>query len=183
MQNTKLIKSLKKLDEKELESFRTFVHSPYFNRNAQLTMFFDQILESNVLQGRSIDKDEILREIYPGMPVNERWMPNLMYGLMLLLENFLAEEKYRQNTFQQRINLMMQAYQKDLEPMINGIEKDLELVHNMTEVRDSNYLYESFMIHSERDYSFRLLGKISDNESLQIKSDQLDLFYLATKLK
>jgi len=183
MRNSKLIKSLSNLNEKEMDAFHAFVASPYFNKNNELLAFLELILAEDISGGGDMDKNLILSKLFPGKTYQERWLPDLMYGLMNLLEDFLAEEKYRQNKFQRKINLMMLAYEKDLEPVINGIERDLEQLHIQNPVRDSNYFYESFMIHSERDYSFRLSGKITENESLQAKADQLDLFYLSLKLK
>ena len=192
MINSKLIKSLKKLSEKELESFKSFVSSPYFNKNKDLVVFFDLIISEGLFEypketglvvqtGHALSRHDLSLRI--GQSFKGRRLPDLMYGLTNLLEDFLAEEKYRQNVFQRKINLMSGVYEKDIDAMVNGVEQDLEMLHNRNTVRDADYLYESFLVYAERDYSFRLLGKKSDDESLQGKSDQLDLFYLALKLK
>jgi len=183
MENSKLLKSLRHLTESEIEEFRDFTNSPYFNKNKDLSSFLNLIIQENILESCALDKKQVLKKLYPSQVYQERWLPDLMYGLMNLLEAFLAEEKYKQNSFQRKINLMTKVYEKEIDPMINGIEKDIELIHSQNQFRDSNYFYESFMIHSERDFSFRQLGKISDDENLQNKADQLDLFYLAQKLK
>jgi hypothetical protein len=182
MENSKVIRTLKKLTEKETESFKAFAASPYFNKNQDLTAFLDIILKEGML-ANPMNKSLVLDKMYAGQAYQERWLPDLMYGLMNLLEDFLAEEKYRQNRFQRKLNLMMLAYEKELEPVINGVIKDIDVIHSQNPIRDSNYFYESFMIESERDFSFRALGKISDNENIRGKADQLDFFYLALKLK
>jgi len=182
MENIKLIKLLRQLSEPEIARFFDYIDSPYHNKNKKLSAFLHFIIESGILPQEVNDK-ELLGKLCPKNNFQGSRVQDILYKLMLLLEDFLAEEKYRQNSFQRKINLMMLAYEKELEPMIAGIEKDIEQLHKQNYIRDSNYFYESFMIHSERDYSFRLLGKISDNESLQSKADQLDLFYLALKLK
>ena len=183
MQISKLFLVLKELNDDDLARFREFVCSPYFNKNKELNSFLDLILKEKLYEAEMLDKDRILKKIYRGMSYPARRINDLTYLLMNLLEDFLSNEKYKQNNFQQKINIMGIAYEKELNPLINGIEKDIEQLHKLNRVRDSNYFYESFMIHSERDYSFRLLGKISDNDSLQSKADQLDLFYFAVKLK
>jgi len=183
MQTSKLFLVLKDLKDDERARFREFVDSPYFNKNKELNSFLDLILKGKLYEAKTLDKDRILKRMYREAKYTERRIHDLSYLLMNLLEEFLSNEKYKQNTFQQKINIMGLAYEKELNPLINGIEKDIEHLHRRNPVRDSNYFYESFMIHSERDYSFRLLGKISDNDSLQNKADQLDLFYFAVKLK
>jgi len=183
MQLSKLFLVLKQLDEAEIISFRDFVESPYFNKNKELSIYLNLIIREKLYEEESLDKDWILKKIYKGKKYEPRRIHDLTYALMNLFEEFLSIEKYVQTPFQQKINLMSVAYEKELAPMINGVEKDIENLHIQNQIRDSNYFYESFMIHSERDFIFRRLSTISDNENLQSKIDQLDLFYLALKLK
>jgi hypothetical protein len=183
MQTSKLFLVLKQLKDDERARFREFVGSPYFNKNKELIVFLDLILKERLYDGEILDKKRALKKIYRGESYPVRRINDITYLLMNLLEEFLSNEKYKRNSFQQKINIMGLAYEKELSHLINGIERDIEQLHAMHPIRDSNYFYESFMIHSERDYSFRLLGKISDNDSLQSKADQLDLFYFAVKLK
>jgi len=183
MHKSKLLKTLKKLSEDELHSFRVFVRSPYFNTNNDLVTLLEVIYSEGLLDKSPIDNSNVLAKIYPGKSYGLRRLTDLMYFLTNLLEEYLSVEGYRQNKFQQKLMLMDLVYVKNLDALVNGVEKDLEQIHTQSSVRDSNYFYESFMIHSERDYGFRLHGSIAGNESLQIKSDQLDLFYLALKLK
>ncbi len=183
MHKSKLIKTLKKLSEEELYSFRAFVESPYFNTNKEITKLLDIIISEGLLHKSQIDNNKILAKIYPGKSYGLRRLTDLMYILTNLLEEYLSIESYRQNKFQQKLKLINLVYTKDLDALVNGVEKDLEQLHSQTLIRDSNYFYETFMIHSEKDYGFRIHGSITGNESLQIKLDQLDLFYLALKLK
>src|SRR5579862_1783527 len=183
MDKSKLIKTLKKLSEEEFRDFDIFVRSPYFNTNHDLVRLLALIEKEGILHQSLISEALVLKKMYPTKRHHPRKLTDLMYQLNNLLEEFLSMEHYRKNRFLQKITLMSVAYEKDLEALTNGIEKDLEVMHIQNPVRDSNYFYERFMIHSERDYSFRLSGKISEDASIQVKSDQLDLFYLALKLK
>jgi len=182
MENIKLIRLLRQLSESEIAAFKDFINSPYHNKNKKIALFFQDLVKFG-LNTNDVPDKALVQKIAPSEKYKGSRLQDIMYRLINLLEDFLAEEKYRQNSFQRKINLMLIAYEKEMEPMIPGIEKDIELVHGKNPVRDSNYFYESFMIYSERDYSFRLLGKISDNDNLQNKADHLDLFYLASKLK
>jgi len=177
MENSKLIKSLKCLSQEEIQSFRAFVHSPYFNSSQKLIIFLDTILAGYMtedgLPGRAKQS-----KAFAGSRVQD-----IMHRLMNLLEQFLAFEKMKENAFIQKLHLMNAAYEKEIGPMIKGIEKDLDTLLDQRTFRDNNYFYESYQIHAERDYSFRILGKITENSSLQNKTGQLDLFYLSLKLK
>ncbi len=183
MEKSKLIKTLRKLNKEELASFKTFVDAPYFNKNKKVTALLDLICKDYLFEPISIDDEVILNKIHPARSKDPRKLTDLMYKLTLLLEKFLAIAQYERNKFQQKINLMSLAYEKDFDALIQGFERDLRQIYNENPVRDSNYFFETFMIYSQRDYSFRLSGRISDDDSLQIKSDHLDLFYLALKLK
>jgi hypothetical protein len=183
VEKSKLFRLLRSMTESETTSFRDFVSSPYFNKNKNLEEFLKLIIHQGFLSKPAISKEEVLKKLFPDASGSKKRLPDLMHGLMQLLEEFLVEEKYRKNHFQRKISLMSVAYERELDPMVNSIEKDIDMLHKQNPVRDSNYFYESFMIHSQRDYSFRLLGKISDNNNLSEKIEQLDLFYLALKLK
>jgi hypothetical protein len=183
LKNSKLFKLLRKLNVEEMANFKNFVSSAYFNDVCELHKFLELIVRENYLSKEVVDADEIMKFLNPGPSKIGRRLQDLMHGLVRMLEEFLAQEKYRNDAFQRKINLMLVAYEKELVPVIKDIERDVEVLHATNSVRDSNYFYESFMMYSARDYGFRMLGKITDNDSLQKKSDQLDLFYMALKLK
>ncbi len=183
MHKSKLIRTLKKLGEEEQDNFRVFVVSPYFNVNKDLITLLNLTFKEKLIHKSPIDNEKVLSKLYPGKSYGLRRLTDLLYALNNLLEEYLAIEAYRQNRFQQKLKLMTIVYEKNLDALVNGVEKDLDQIHQQTPIRDSNYFYESFMIESEKDYGFRLHGSISGNESLQIKSDQLDLFFLSLKLK
>jgi len=171
MNSSKLYKSLKCLNDDELKAFQDFVRSPYFNKSQKLVMFLEH------LSGPPKNANTLPKSLTGSRP------QDLMHRLMNLLEEFLSLQKYRQNGFMQKIHLMQMAYENDITPITKTVERDIDTWHESSPLRDSNYFYESFMIHSERDQSFRLMGRISEDDSLQNKSNQLDLFYLSVKLK
>ena len=183
MHKSKLVKTLRKLSQAELDSFYIFISSPFFNTNKELVTLLDMIYNDDLIHKTPIDNEKILIKLFPGKSFEIRRLTDLLYALTNLLEEYLSIEGYRHNIFQQKLQLMNIVYEKDLDALLNGIEKDLDQLMIQTSVRDSNYFYETFMLYSERDYGFRLHGSISGNKSLQIKSDQLDLFFMAQKLK
>jgi len=183
MHKSKLVKTLRKLSQAELDSFYIFISSPYFNTNKELVTLLDMIYYDDLIHKTPIDNEEVLNKLFPGKSFGIRRLTDLLYALTNLLEEYLSIEGYRHSIFQQKLQLMNIVYEKDLDALLNGIEKDLDQLMIQTSVRDSNYFYETFMLYSERDYGFRLHGSISGNKSLQIKSDQLDLFFMAQKLK
>jgi hypothetical protein len=183
MEHSKLLRTLRKLNDEELNAFKKFVASPYFNANKELAALLEVICSEVLISSSAFRNEDILNRLSPGRKFEERRLTDLMYRLTNLLEEYLSIEKYRQNKVQQKINLLSLGYEKEFDSLIGGIEKDIALIHKNNPVRDAEYLYETFMFHSEKDYSFRLHGKISDHESIQSKSDFLDLYYFALKLK
>ncbi len=183
MHKSKLIRTLRKLSEDELDSFKRFVSSPYFNNSKDIIALLNMIYTDELIHKSQIDNEKVLKKLFPGKSLEIRRLTDLLYALTNLLEEYLSIDGYRQNRFQQKLKLMTLVYEKDLDALVNGVEKDMDQLHDQSPVRDSNYFYETYMLYSERDYGFRLHGSISGNESLQIKSDQLDLFFMAQKLK
>jgi len=179
MEQSKFIIALQKLPEPYLEQYKAFLRSPYFNTRNDVIRFVDLVLDAKT----PLSKEALYKKMYPGKPFDDRRVPDLMYRALKLLERFLEEEQYRTQDWQRKLNLLNIIAVNDLDMIRSVVLAEIETLSREKPLRDSAYFYEEFLYQTEADKMFLSRSKIQDDQSLQKKVDQLDLFYLSAKLR
>jgi len=179
MEQSKFIKTLQKLSRRQQNQYLDFLRSPYFNKNEDIQKFAELVFAGKV----PLDKEKLFKALYPGKPFNARRIPDLMYKSLKLLEEFLSEEKYANQTWERKINLLSYIRENELDDLNTVVQKEIQELSARKTLRDSDYFYEEFLYHSETDKMFLDQARREADQSLQNKVDQLDLFYLAAKLR
>lgn len=184
MQETKLLYLLKSLSPWELKSFEKYVASPFFNTNDRIIALLDTLIKDFT----GFSENEILPEkIFERLFLKEKFshqkLRYVMTDLTLLLENFLAYKTFEKKTFYRKKFLLQNLKEKNhdkyfkqhlescYEQQKNNLQKDLKF-------------FKRQLGYDELSYEFTA---VKDNRavdtSLQSLSDNLDIYYLANKLK
>lgn len=184
MQDSKLVKGLKLLTAWELNHFQDFIHSPFFNKHPKVKDLVDHLCAlAPEFEGEQLERKMVFEMLYPGTPYREQRFKDLLSQTMKLFRSFLAFYELKNNEFRigtalldaYRDRSMESAYQKQykaLGKMVRKREEKLQEIH-LKELE----LRESF-ITWQNSRSSR-----SIEDSMQLASDQLDTFYLFSKLK
>ena len=184
MERSKLVKILKTLTAKEMRQFREYVHCPVHNKHKQLKRLIDLIAEAypNFNSGR-LSKKVIYHKLFPHNTYNEQRLFDLMSYLVSLSEEYLAFSQYQRNRNEQRIYLLKAYREKGLDKLfyreMNRLQEKLE--DHVT--KDEDFFYHRFLIENEADQFFISREKRMQDVSLQQKVDNLDRFYVSSKLK
>lgn len=185
MQQSKLITLLKHLNSRELSRFCDYVHSPFFNKHqeAQKLMVY---LSKYLLDERKqhfLDKERVSKHLYPERQYNSNILNTTVSRLLSLLHDFLVltnnEDKHNQHLIKVLAELRKRKQNKDYRAILRKIEHSPE-----SDYRDIEDLYwEKVAYHKELDQQFVTQGGRTYNENLQLKNDNLDLFFITKKLK
>lgn len=183
MKQTKFISALRVLSRQELNQFKDFVWSPYFNKNEKSRKLVACILPFFPgFEDNALEKKNIYPKIYGKSTYNETRINNLISYTYQLLESFIANLHIDANT-NPDIPLLYQLHKMDLgihfDRAKSRVEKRLQEKHT----HDSQFYYQKFQLASITDDRFLHSGIRKHHESLQEKSDHLDLYYLIEKLK
>jgi len=190
--DSKVYIALQHLSVYELNSFRKYLESPYFNVNESLLSLFD--VYDPILRQQSneeLTKEIIWKLVYPKKSqFNDTKYRKLHSELLRLFEEFLAQKVFDGNKFLKG-NLTLQAVRKrKIEKLYKSVSasSDRALEHNYN--RSSEYLYakyfnekEKLELYSETDImkmrtkNYDAVINISDTVSY------LDQYYIAEKLK
>ena len=191
MTDSKVYVVLEHLSVYELNSFRKYLDSPYFNVNEKLNSLFD--IYEPMLKGKlndNLTKEVIWEVVYEGKKYNDTKYRKLHSELLKVFEEFIAQKEYDKNKFL-KANLALQAVRKrKIEKLYKSVSasSDRALEHHYN--RSSDYLYAKYFNENQKLQFYsesQLLRKRSKNIESDIKISEtvkyLDQYYIAEKLK
>jgi hypothetical protein len=93
MENTRLIRSLKKLDKKQVKSFREYIAWPYINTNEDVIVFFNIIIKYYPeFAVDTLSNDALAKKLGTPKAYKREYIIRLSYLLLDLLEQFIYHE-------------------------------------------------------------------------------------------
>ncbi len=190
MKEKKILSALAILSVYELNSFRKFVHSPYFNVNKQISDYFDN-LEINLKNNRvqDISNESLWKYVYQNEPYNNQKFLKLNSDLISLLEDFIAQQEYESMTSLRACHKLAGAGKRNMAKLYNGILGDIGRL-NKYEVNQSSEFYLNKYLIEKNIFSLKTENE-KKNEKFEIDTElniqnisaNLDYFYVAEKLR
>ena len=185
MKSSKLISILQCFSKRELKRLSDFVVSPYFNKKLEVSTFYKFLLQyAPSFSDENMTKENAYHYIYPQKAVyQEKLVGYWMSDLLKLVEDFLAQEELNQSPLQKGIYLL-EIYNKwQLEKPFQSTINKLHKMQAIANHYDFKYYYNEFQLHSNENFYFDRQKKHIYDNSLQKAIDNLDLYYLAEKLR
>ncbi len=189
MLSDKLVTLLKSFQKQELNRFRKYLLSPFFNENKSLIDLFD-IIDQNIRQYSSIEsimptlgKKDVWTKLFPDKNYKDTQLRRLCSDLGKLALDFLAYQNYSSNPISVASHLL---------PTLNNIQRSKHfksavqkalVLQKKNRIWDAKYYYHHFIIEQQRDLhqAFSTSADILDN--LQQADQHLDCFYIIYKLQ
>ncbi len=190
MVRSKIYIALKNLDIYELNQFKKFVNSPYFNQSQRLIKFYDFLLphlKNN--SDQEITKKEIWTHIKGNEKFNDLKFRKYTSDLLKLFERFLGQQIYEKNNLNIANNILENVSQKGIMNMYNSVLATAKRLSDRHIDRNAEYYYHQFVLEKNR---FNLSSefekktkKKSEHTHLNIgeMNDNLDVFYISEKLR
>ena len=103
MTDSKIYNVLTHFDKVEQNRLRKYIRSPYFNANEALMIFYDILSEHINANGKAdfLTKEIIWTQLYKNETFNDVRFRKLSSDLLKLVEGFLAQKVYDENSLQQ----------------------------------------------------------------------------------
>ena len=116
MQKSKLADALRTCNASELERFRSFIRSPYFNDRKELRSLLDFLLAFHPgFSAPDLTKERAFEVVFPGRTYEDKEMRYLMSDLTKLIEHFWVVEKQRSLSREQELVLLDVLSERRLE--------------------------------------------------------------------
>ena len=176
--------ALQALNIYELNRFKKFLHSPYFNVNDQIRNLF--AAWEPVLRGETDQvpmRSESWSSSTSGKEYNDLKFRKLCSDLLKLFERFLAQEAFEKNPLHRADYLMQSVYEKRLEPLYKSAMRTAQRLSDQTYLRPA---FHFFYKYSYEKWLYSLSGlEIDRSRPINVEeiAQNLDLFYVAEKLR
>ncbi len=191
MKDRKIIKALSKLTVYELNSFRKFLISPYFNQNEACIVFFDLINEAlrQEQNFEEISNEAIWQKVYGEALYIDVKLRKLSSDLFALFEDFIAQ-KALEGDEAQTLYLKLKAYKnRNLKELYSSAVSMVEYSNKKQKDKNAEFYLNQFNVEKtlldlkEQDDMIERKSNLDSNLNLEEISINLDVFYIAEKLK
>lgn len=183
MPGNKLITLLRALNARERRRFLDFLHSPYFNTRSELIPFAEALfaaLEKD--ETGPIDVKAAHEAASPEAPFQEKQAAYWMNYLLRLAEDFLATERFQNDSYERRHHLLEELVDRNLlvhyQFHLRRFTADLD----RRPVHDAHWFYWSWQLADLENRHFHQKDERRSDPKLQKTADALDQFYLLKKL-
>ncbi|HHG86434.1 MAG TPA: hypothetical protein ENJ82_16910, partial [Bacteroidetes bacterium] len=184
MFQSKLTKAVSRLNAWELRHLLDFVHSPFHNKNQKVSNLFEQLIaEAPLFAPENLQRTVIFAQIFGQKNYQEQKFKDLLSLCMKTLRAFLAQIHLRNDEVAIGLALLEtlqnRGWDHEFSKASQQLEKSLSKSDDKLHVtRLKTLLYQEIRIN--------FLSTLHDRQakdSLQEFSEQLDTFYLLSKLK
>ncbi|MDQ3194405.1 MAG: hypothetical protein M3P82_05330 [Bacteroidota bacterium] len=178
-----MIEQFKQLTADELYQFQKFVYSSYFTSQKNLVKLFNYLdsLYPNIPE-EALTKEKISIVIYGENKVNDLKIRKLISDFSILMEKFYTHLEIESNKTGNEIlllgSLRRRGITKRFEMNCNLLYKQMEKSFS----KDDVYYLNRINLDNEKIYFNFSKSKREYNKYLQDKSDNLDYYYMFSKL-
>lgn len=183
MEKSKLIDLLKTFPAKELREFGEFVASPFFNKNEELTRFYEYLRsQAPAFPDKKLERTYVFKQLYPKHAYDEKQLNYLMSFLLKLAEQYIGYSHFKADEVLEKEHTLASYDERGLEKhyqfILNQVERGLE----QHPLRNTEFYLQQYLLADISNKHFLKQKVRKYDDRLQIASDNLDQFYLARKL-
>ncbi len=184
IKNEKIVSLLKSLSRYELNRFRKFLLSPYFNENEQLISFYDVLASKIIKEQFNESRENIWRDSFGTISYHEQKYRRLCSDLTQLCYRFLSVEWSERESLSMSEGILRKVNSENLHKhyltALRNIRKKLEEWN----LRNTDYHYYRYISEYESHIHLeRTNAKRSTLSNLQLADYHLDVYYIINKLK
>lgn len=167
------------LDLKERNAFQKFLLSPYFNQREDLVKLWNLIKQH---LPEPLSKEEIHRHLFGNTPFEDQRIRLLMSWLHQQLEQFLLLEQYQSDKIRCDLDRLAIYRKRKLAKRFKTVSKRIKNQWKKQSLYDRRYEYQKYL-YAIQHYHLGNERKRLNPKLLQETSTQLDIFYIAEKLR
>ena len=181
MENTKLIKLIKSLDQYEIRQFKDFINSPVFNKKKILPKLFDELKKYYPdFNDINSNEEQLYSKIYPGETFDYFKLKNALSDLYNLGKEFLSFLKYKKDLQikekylleELRLRRLYKLFEQELKSAVNGIEKN--------PTKDEHYVQHKMDLAYE---NMSHIVSLKPNDNIHMQQEMYELFLTYSLIK
>lgn len=183
MQNSKLYSVLSQFDKVEQNRFRKYIESPYFNRSEELIQLFELLTSEINGENHCLEKESLWEAIEPEKEYDDVRFRKYCSDLLKLVEGFLAQQLFDEDQVAQKNFLLEAVGKKQLNVLFKSTMRSANHFLNKFEFRNASYYYSKYEIEKNYSNMTKLDLQRSSKSNIEEIVRNLDIFYIAEKLR
>ena len=187
MFSDKLLALLQTFSKYDLNRFRKFLMSPYFNDQDDVTRLFELINEA-LRRGAetlaALDKQTVWKSLFDKRPLDEGQLRRLASDLTLQAQHFLVIEARQQDPLTEALDLQKTLEKPELHKHLTGVERFIDKMLDQRSGKSTDYYYAQVRHHWHKvSRASTIVATAGYTDKLIAADFHLECFYLAQKLK
>ncbi|NNC95510.1 MAG: hypothetical protein HKN92_08095 [Chitinophagales bacterium] len=184
MHQSKIIDLLRNLTPKEIKRLNLFFESPFFNKNKKVALLFHSITSDYPeFSSKKIKKEHLYQKIYPNSGFSDKRFSYLVSDMQKLVESYFIHSGIEKVEGWSNYILLQKLAEIEAEKSYKSASKDAAKSITNRKTKDASHYYDSFLFHSIENEQYYRMRKHAFDAHLQSAIDNLDIYYLSTKLK
>lgn len=177
----------------DLNRFRKYVHSPFFNENEAVTLLFEGVYESLIALGEEAFPskevwqrfvEEAWQRLYPRKAYNDQKMRRLVSDLNQLAQDYLAYRVYESEPMARLNNMLAALNERHLNKHFASVERLARATRERHPQRNADTFLEDFRLEYEKhSYLERNAARHSFKGNHESADHYLDCYYWSNKLR
>jgi len=189
MLSDKLISLLETFTKYELNNFKKYLQSPFFNENKEIIKLYKLInsnlrSETGMTYLKNVKKQEVWRSIFPNERFNDPKFRRLCSDLTKIALGFLSYQQFKSNPLIEQRHLLEAINQVKLNKHFVGTVRQARDLQNKSELRNASFHFNKHIIEDSCHTHLERIGaKVKTFDNLESADYHLDCFYITKKLK
>lgn len=190
MKERKAHYALQLLDAYELNAFRKFLQSPYFNQKESIILYFNILVEALKSDGgiAELDEQKVWSEIF-GTPYDDLKFRKFNSDFFALIEKFLVQKEFEGDAQLVNYYKINGFRNRNADKLYSSLLTDIEVTRRTDPNRNAQYFLNQYNIEKaifslipedERKKDFRSNEYGLDIDKISIN---LDVYFISEKLK
>lgn len=190
MPSKKLLILLEDFSGYDLNRFRRYLASPYFNENEELTRLFDlldEIIRDEKLQSNgdhAAAKKQLWQQIFERKTYDDAHMRRLISELIRHTLNFMALERWQQQPAAAQLHLLPLLEDPKYSLHFAGVVRQIEAFQDKAERRDIPFHYKKFLLEERQYQQIEKADRSPEMlKKLELADYHFNCHYISQKLK
>jgi len=151
--STNITDILKTFSEDEIKKFKSFIASPYYNKNKNVNAFFDQIIKFHPeYNSVKLSKLSVFEKIFGKSKYNDGLIRSLSFNLNNLLKNFLIDQKNANEDLKNELLLLEEYNRRKLNK--HFLKKFEELNDTLNNRKNKDEIYYECKVKMQRQMDY-----------------------------
>lgn len=183
MQNSKLIALLQTFDGEDFRRFKVFLESPYYNNRTILVDLFHYLRQQSPgFLPENLEKEVLIKRVFKN-EIDEKQLHYEMNYLLKLAEQFIGLRHYEKQAFMADIHVVEAYLERKLDKHYHFLQKKLVKQQSKISVLKINDYYQQYQLSDIANQYYLQHQVRKFDPALQSASDDLDVYYIANRLK